>query len=311
MGFLQRASAVAQVCDGAWGFWIQGEQADFIVGGWESGPINKKVWKSVNEGVTFTAQTDCPWPFHATATTVVNDIAYIVGSDTIHITQEGSYQNGSAKYQSGSWSTIAANCGIANRSLCALAYLGSSFYLFGGCDSITDPNPTYFDTVMRSDDGCATFTTILADTKPQWKSNLAWGGFVSHRGKLWRIGTGINAGNSHYDTLILSSTDGITWTYRGNFRGLGRWYHQLVSHNGSLWVFNGKNFRYSGNAAYGGDMIDYWKIDELNGGKILQTYMGSTGWSNRHAPAIWSRPRGFMCFGGSGSSGSALWSLEI
>lgn len=307
MRFLRRNASVAAVYDGSWGFWKNDEQADYIVGGWSSGTVFKTVFKSVN-GYTFPAQADFAYPFHTSATTVVNDIPYICGSDTVHVTQVGAHQKASYKYESGSWVQIAADCGMGNRCLCSLVYLDDSFYLFGGQDSLIFP-VVYFDTVLRSDDGCETFSQIVADTKPLYRSNCAWGGFVNHGNKIWRICGGVS-NNANYDRQILSSVDGINWTYRGTFRGVGRFYHQLLSHNGKLWVFNGKNSRLSGNPAEaGGDLIDVWTIEELSGGKLVQTYKGDTGWDYRHAPTIWSSPNGIRCFGGSNGSPD-FWTLE-
>lgn len=317
MGFTQRSSAVAQLGDGTWGFYVNGE--DWMCGGWTSTPpyTVDNVWKSTNNGVTYDAQTDFPWAFHTPMSVVVNNVAYIVGGDTINFTNEGDYRRASYKLESGVWSQIAANPGIANRCLGCLVYLNGSFYLIGGCTTTQKATATFYRTVLRSDDGLQTFTEILSDTRTQgFDTPLAHGAYCVHRGKIWRIGGGYH--DAWYlqepENSIYSSVNGITWDYRGRFKGLGRIYPQLVSHNGKLYVFNGANLGgyESTNAVQSSsdpDLRDYWTIEELNGGRLIQTYKGLTGWSHRHAAAIWSSPYGIRCFCGSVAVAD-MWTLE-
>lgn len=308
MGYTRRATSTAKLGDGTFGFWDG--TADYLVGGWlssDSPQTNKTFWKSENGGVTFTQQSDFDYRFHTAATCVVDDVAYIVGGDTLNVTYDGDWRRSSHKFESGVWSQIAANPGIENRCLGALVYLNGSFYYIGGQSSITT-SIEYYHTVLRSDDGLTTFTEIQSDLLSQgFRTNLAWGGFVTYRGKIWRIGGGVS-GEPKHETSIFSSTDGITWTYRGNFRGLGRYYHQCVVHNGKIWVFNGKNEAFTGYQP-SANSDDVWTIEEMNGGKIIQTYKGTTAWARRHAQAMWVSPAGINCF--CGSVGTAdMWTYQ-
>lgn len=308
MGFVKMADAVAQTGDGTFGFWDG--TYNHLVGGWSvlaSPQTFKTHWRSDNDGVTFSALPDFDYRFHTAATCVVNNVAYIVGGDTLSPTYDGDWRRSSHKYENGAWSQIAANPGIANRCLCQLVYLNDEFFLIGGQSSITT-GIVYYDTVLRSTDGLNTFTEVVSDTKTfGMQTNLAWGAYATHRGKIWRV-CGRQHSSLGTDTAIFSSVDGINWDYRGRFRGTGRNYLRLLSHNGRLFVFNGHNAR-TNEYLPSGNISDYWIIDELNGGRLVQTYMGSTGWSARHAPCIWSSPKGIFCFSGSVSVND-LWLLE-
>jgi len=317
MGFRKRAASVAQIGDGTWGFWLDG--ADWLVGGWGSAPpytVNK-VWKSENDCVTFAAQTDFAYPVHTPQACVVNDVAYIVGGDTISFSYGGAYVKSSYKFENGTWSQIAADPGIANRCLGCLLFLDDSFYLVGGQSTTARDTGTLYNTVLRSDDGLQSFTEILSDTTTQgFVGTCVQGSCCVHRGKLWRVTGGYHSSFNQQepDTKIFSSTDGITWEYRGRFKGFGRIYPQVLSHNGKIYVFNGQNGGgWESNSdvlsSTDFDLIDYWTIEELAGGRLIQTYKGQTGWSHRHAPAIWSSPNGIRCFCGSVNVAD-MWTLE-
>lgn len=292
--------------DGTWGFY--GNGADYLVGGWDGvAPTYKTVFKSVNNGVSWTSLADFNHNFHTAATCVIDGVGYIVGGDQLSPTVDGDWRRSSHKFDSSTetWTQIAANPGIANRCLGGLAYLNGSFFMLGG-QSDNDGTITY-DTVLRSDDGLETFSEIQSDTKTQGFSNpLSWGSFLVHQNQLWSV-----CGSRHVDPhgkFIFSSSDGITWTYRGSFRGLSRTYCQVLSHNGRLWVFNGWNAKFNSTGNPAGNLRDVWTIDTLNGGRIVQTYQGLTAWSSRHAMSIWSNPNGIMCALGIGND---CWMLEI
>lgn len=317
MGFTKRADAVAQTGDGTFGFFQNG--FDYLLGGWTSiSPFTfRTFWRSSNNCVTFTAQPDFAYPLHTPQACVVDEVPYLVGGDTINFTVEGDYRRSSWKCENGVWTQIAANPGIANRCLGALVYLNGLFYLIGGTSSTNKAAATHYRTVLRSSDGLQTFTEILSDTRTQgFDTPLAHGSYCTHRGKIWRI-----AGGYHDDwrlqepeTSILSSTDGITWEYRGRFQGLGRMYPQVLSHNGKIYVFNGQCLgAYEGTSdvasSTDADLRDWWTIEELNGGRLIQTYRGQTGWNHRHAACIWSSPTGIKCFSGSVPTGD-VWTLE-
>ena len=53
----------------------------------------------------------------------------------------------------------------------------------------------------------------------------------------------------------------------------------VVSHNGKIYVFNGNNPRFNSTGNPDGNLSDYWTIEVLNGGRIVQAYKGDTGWS--------------------------------
>lgn len=317
MGFTQRSTAVAQLGDGSFGFYQGGY--DYILGGWVStSPFtNNKFWRSGNNCVTFDAQPDFAYALHTPQACVVDEVAYLVGGDTINFTIEGDWRRSSWKCENGVWSQIAANPGIANRCLGSLVYLNGSFFLIGGTTSTVKAGATHYRTVLRSDDGLQTFTEILSDTRTQgFDTPLAHGACCVHRNKIWRIVGGYHSAwfSTEPETSIFSSSDGITWEYRGRFQGFGRIYPQVISHNGRIYVFNGANQAgYESNAAVlsstDPDIQDYWTIEELNGGRLVQTYKGPTGWSHRHAAAIWSSPQGIRCFCGSVPQAD-MWTLE-
>ncbi len=318
MGFTLRAASVAQLGDGTFGFYQGGY--DYLLGGWVStSPFtNNKFWRSGNNGVTFDAMPDFAYPLHTPMACVVDEVAYLVGGDTINFTFGGAYIRSSWKCENGVWSQIAADPGIENRCIGCLVHMNGAFYLIGGSSSTDKAAATHYRTVLRSDDGLQTFTTILADTRTQgFDTPLAHGSYCVHRNKIWRIGTGGYHGIFYLnepETSILSSSDGITWEYRGRFKGLGRTYPQVLSHNGKIYVFNGNNpGAYESTAdvlsSSDGDMRDWWTIEELNGGRLVQTYRGQTGWDHRHAAAMWSSPNGIKCFCGSVATPD-LWTLE-
>lgn len=305
MGFHQNSSLnLPNTMDGTFGFYIGGY--DYLVGGWDgTAPTYKTVYRSDNRGVTWAAQTDFNHKFHTAASCVVDDKAYIVGGDFFNPSIDGDYRRSSHKFETGSWSQIASNAGIGNRCLGGMVYLNGSFYIVGGQDDISGTN--VFDTVMRSDDGCQSFTTILADTKTQgFTSPLSWGSVCVHQGLIWAI-----CGSRHaaqHGRKIISSSDGINWTFRGWFRGMSRSYAPVVSHNGKIYVFNGNNPRFNSTGNPDGNLSDYWTIEVLNGGRIVQTYKGDTGWARQHAISIWSTPYGIMmALGGTRHS----WLFEV
>lgn len=305
MGFhLCSDTSLPVAMDGTFGFHIGGY--DYLVGGWDgTAPTYKTVFRSANRGVTWVAQTDFNHKFHTAATCVVNDKAYIVGGDQLSPSVDGDWRRSSHKFEAGSWSQIAANPGIQNRCLGGLIFYNDSFYLVGGQDD--NSGSTTYDTVLRSDDGLVTFNSIQSDTKTQGFTNpLSWGSLCVHQGLMWSICGSRHAGP--HGKRIFSSSDGITWTYRGEFRGLARTYCQVLSHNGKIWVFNGHNIAFNSTGNPTGNLREYWTIEVLNGGRIVQTYKGNTGWDRRHAMSIWSTPYGIMCALGSDRS---CWMLEI
>lgn len=292
--------------DGTFGF--HGNGKEFLVGGWDGvAPTFKTVFKSDNRGVTWSALADFNHKFHTGATCIVNGIAYVVGGDQLSPSVDGDWRRSSHSFDTSTevWTQIAANPGVQNRCLAGLAFLNDSFFLVGGQDDNFGTN--VYNTVLRSDDGLATFTTAQSDTKTQgFRNPLSWGTIVAHQGLLWSV-----CGSQHvgaHGKQIFSSPDGITWTYRATFRGLSRTYCQVLSHGGRLWLFNGHNARFNSAGNPTGNLSDVWTIDVLNGGRIVQTYQGQTAWSARHAATTWSTPGGIMCaLGGAGD----CWLMEV
>lgn len=306
MGYTLKTANMSPVpqMDGTWAFYSNG--ADYLVGGWDGvAPTFKTVFKSTNQGVTWSALPDFNHRFHTAATCVVNGVGYIVGGDQLSPTVDGDWRRSSHKFDNEVWTQIAANPGIQNRALSCMVHLDDSFYVIGGQSD--NSGTVVYDTVLRSDDGLNTFSTILADTKTQGFTNpLSWGSCWVHQGLIWSICGSRHA--SPQGKFIFSSPDGITWTYRGTFRGLSRSYCQVISHNGRIWVFNGHNSRFNSAGNPTGNLRDVWTIDVLNGGRIVQTYQGQTGWGIRHAMSIWSNPQGIMCCLGIGVD---CWLLEV
>jgi len=304
MGFtLQSDDQYNAPCDGVFGF--SDGTYDYLAGGWAGGTVTYDVcFRSSNVGVTFASHSTAPHAFHTGATCVVDGIAYLVGGDLYNKSRDGDWIRTSSKFEAGAWSQIAANPGIENRCLAALVFLNDNFYLIGG-QAEANKTGTIYDTVLRSDDGLLTFDVILADTKTQgFRGGLNWGGVVVYRNLIWKICGGIYSGGlleREYDTSIFSSPDGITWTYRGAFRGIGRHFHQCVVHNDKIYVFNGFSGAYTGaNVLSSGNLTDYWTIEMLASGKIVQTYKGTTDWGAHHALTCWTNASGIMMFGGSG-----------
>lgn len=292
--------------DGVFGF--HGSGKEFLVGGWDgTAPTYKTVFKSANRGITWSALADFNHKFHTAATCVVNGIAYIVGGDQLSPTVDGDWRRSSHSFNTSTetWTQIAANPGIQNRCLSGMAFFNDSFYLIGGQDN--NSGTTVYDTVLRSDDGLQTFSVIQSNTRAQGFHNpLSWGTVLVHQNKLWSV-----CGSRHVDPHgkhLFKSDDGITWQYVATFEGLSRSYCQVISHNGRLWIFNGHNSTHNSTGNPTGNLNDVWTVDILNGGRIVQTNQGTTGWSRRHAMSIWSTPGGIMC--ALGSDGDC-WLLEV
>lgn len=286
--------------DGAFGF--SDGVAEYITGGWGGGTNTRKSFhKSVNGGVNFTQQSDFLWNGHSFASCIVNGVAYVVGGDVYSPINDGGFIKKSAKFESGTWSQISADCGIENRCIAALVYLNDDFYLIGGQEDTT--KATAYHTVLKSTDGCANFTSILADSTPYFKGGLTWGAFCVYKGEIWRVTGGVYTDSIIYRehrTAMHSSVDGINWTYRGEFRGLGRNYPQLIVYNEKIWVIGGYN------GCYGGNLADIWTIEVLASGKIVQNYVGVPDFSGRHAQTCWinSDETGILMFGGTTNSGA-------
>lgn len=308
MGFTQKAASCCQNCDGAFGF--SDGTYDYVVGGWTGGSTSLKTfWRSSDSGANWSAQSDFAYKFHFASATVVNNVAYVVGGDFYNFTVDGAYRKDAYKFESGSWTQISADCGIGNRCLAALVHLNGDFYLIGGQSDTTKNN--VFDTVLKSTDGCANFTSLVADTKPSgFRGGLLSGAFVTYKNLIWKIGGGIYTDTSkarEYDTAIYTSPNGVDWTYRGEFRGPGRNYSQLCVYNDKIYLFGGFNDITSGSHTESpGNLSDYWTIELLSSGKIVQTYKGLCDWGSRHAHAIWTNSSGVMFFGGSGKAGGFI-----
>jgi len=307
--FTEKSASVAQACDGAVG-WYDGTY-DYILGGWLGGTTTlAKFWRSANGGASFSAQSDFSYPFHTAANCVVNNVLYLVGGDIYSPQPANSndYVRSSMKFEAGSWSTIAADCDMADRCLSALVFLDDAFYLIGG-QATTDKTGTVYNTVLRSDDGCANFTSILADTKAQgFGSGQVYGACVAWRGLLWMICGGVydnDVVKREPDRHIFSSPDGITWTYRADFAGVGRGYPECIVYNDRLYVIGGYN------GMYGANLQGVWTIDLLADGRFIQEFHLPT-FSDRHAHSAWVSSAGILVFGGTSNAGlkSDCWLIE-
>lgn len=302
LNFEQIAASVAQPCDGAVGFWDGTD--NFIAWGWtaSSNTLNK-FWKSTDGGATFMALPDLPYPAHTIATTKKGNVLYAVGGDVFNPINSGDFIRSSGKIEAGVYSQISANCGIENRCLSQLVYNpdADEFLLFGGQEG-TNITDGVYHTVMRSTDNCASFTTILEDTTPFFTGGLLWGSVIFFKGLYWKIGGAIYdniVAKRTYVTAIFSSPNGISWTYQGQFKGLGRHYMQLVEYNGKMRVIDGYN------PGYGDNMADIWTLD-WNGIRVLQTYEGGTPFTPRHAHSCWVTDAGIMLFGGTDNDAPTL-----
>lgn len=290
--FTQINAAAAQACDGALGF-TDGTD-DYILGGWTSGTGTLDAfWKSTNNGVSFAAQTAFAYPAHTFASAKKGNVLYVVGGDVYSPINSGGYIKSSKKFEGGAWVSIAADCGIANRCIGQLVCDGTDFYYFGGQQGELISSGVYH-TVLKSTDNCATFTSILADTTPYFTGGLLWGAVVYFKGLFWKIGGAMYDSNPvirTYVTKIYSSSDAITWTFRGNFKGIGRHYHQCVVYNNKIRLIGGYNM------FYGNNIGDVWTID-WDGTNLTQVYEGTVSFTPRHAHTAWVSADGILVFGG-------------
>lgn len=294
--------------DGCFGFFDG--TANYVVGGWQSGPITyKTVYKSVDNGLTWTSEPDFDYHVHTIASTMVGNVPYLVGGDVYSPTLHGGYVRKSFKWESGAWVQIAADCGIQDRCLAALCELNGDFYLYGGQRTF-DPADGVYDTVMRSTDNCASFSVVNSDTKPTFRGGNHWGAWVTYEGKMWKIGGGIyrtTTVDREHDTAIYSTTDGVTFTYEGEFPGVGRHYHQAFVHCGKIYILGGYNGVYGPNS---GNMNDSWSAQVVSG-RLVWTSEGLTDFSGVHALSAWSTPNGIMVAGGSNpGTTAATWLIR-
>lgn len=277
---------------------------DYLFGGWTSaGGSTNTTYKSLNKGTTFTLESNFYQAAHTMASAIKNNVLYVVGGDVL------AANSSSYKFEAGVWSQIAADCGTANRSLGQLVEHNGDFYYFGGQTGLTIG--TVFNTVLKSTNNCLSFTEINADTKPEFYGGLHWGAVVSYKGLLWKICGGMYDNNPAirtYDTQVFSSPDGITWTSRGMFKGIGRHYHQCIVYNNRIYLFNGYN-SYAGN-----NLNDVWSMG-FAGGKVDWRYEGITDWGTRHALAIWQSGDSLLMFGGTANPGNVeqreCWEITI
>jgi hypothetical protein len=294
LNFEQIAANVAQPCDGAVGFY-DGTN-NFIAWGWTAASNTlDKLWRSTDGGVTFAALPDLPFPAHTLATAMKGNVLYAVGGDVFNPINSGDFIRSSGKIESGVYSEIAADCGIEDRCLCQLVYNpdADEFLLLGGQQG-TNISDGIYNTVMRSVDNCASFSTILADTTPFFAGGLLWGSVAYFKGLYWKVGGAMYdniVSKRTYVRSIFSSPDGIDWTYQGEFKGHGRHYMQLIEYNNKLRVIDGYN------PFYGDNLADIWTLD-WNGIRVLQTYEGSTPFTPRHAQSCWKNDAGILLFAG-------------
>lgn len=264
--------------------------ADYLIGGWNAiGRQRSTVYKSTDGGVTWVQQPDFYQAAHCMASAIKNDILYIVGGDVENGQNSLAYQ-----FDSGTFTEIVEDCGINNRVLGGMAQLNGDFYYVGGQVGL-EINQGIFNTVLKSTDNCQSFSVIKADTKPQFKGGLLWGGIVAYKGLLWKICGGLFdtlPTIRTYDTQVFSSPDGITWTSRGMFKGVGRHFHQCIVYKGRIYLFGGFN------SYYGNNLDDIWSMGYSNG-KVDWRYEGTAPWGTAHALSVWNSGDSLLMFGGS------------
>jgi hypothetical protein len=302
VNYTQKSPSVAQACDGALGF--SDGTNDFIAWGWISGSTSiPNLWKSTNGGSSFAAQADLPYPAHTLAAAKKANDIYVVGGDVFNPINSGDFIRSSGKFVGGVYSQIAANCGIADRCLGQLVYNDDTdeFLYFGGQRGVNITDGVY-NTVMKSTNNCNSFTVIQADTTPYFAGGLLYGAVIYFKGLYWKICGALYDNNTAartYVTKIFSSPDGITWTYRDDFKGIGRHYLQTIVYKNKIWLFGGYN------SCYGGNLDDVWTID-WNGIRVQQQYMGTTPFTPRHAHTCWLNSQGIMFFGGTDNDAPTL-----
>lgn len=273
--------------DGFLGYHQDG--VDYLFGGWTSigGAVND-TYTSADKGATFTQIADMYQQGHTLASAIKDNVLYVVGGDVL------SPNNTSYKFEAGVWSQISADCGINNRVLGQLVEHNGDFYYFGGQVGLTIAAGV-FDTILKSTDNCANFTSINADTKPEFYGGLHYGSVVSYKGLLWKICGGMYDNNPAirtYDTQVFSSPDGVTWAARGMFKGVGRSYTKCIVFKNRIYLFNGAN------TYYGVNLDDVWSMGFSNN-KVDWRYEGVAPWGTRHALEIWKSGDSLLMFGGS------------
>lgn len=252
-----------------------------VVCGWTSPATTYKThFKSMDGGVTFTALSDFPFVSHTLAYTQVGDVVYVVGGDIYNVQNDGTHKKTSYKFENGTWTLIASDCGIGNRILSDLVYHNNAFYLIGGQSDLTVGSA--FNTIMKSTDNCNSFQVINSQTTPLFYGGLSQGSFISKWGFIWKFGGGVYSNQLNdrtYDTAIYRSADGITWEYFGEMPCVGRHYHRVLSVGNKGYILTGVN------GAYGLNLNDSWSFDYSNN-KLYWNFEGVGQFTPRHAAGI-------------------------
>ena len=130
------------------------------------------------------------------------------------------------------WALVTASAAFGDRASFGLATLGGSLFVFGGAAGNDGAGQ---QDVWASTNG-ADWTLVTAMAAFGARTSMA---VASHGGYLWMSG-GTGSSSSRMGDLWRSA-DGAGWTLVTDSGFTPRMQHEMVSHNGSLWVVLGDN----------------------------------------------------------------------
>jgi hypothetical protein len=285
----------------------------YMLGGWNtawaSPHTTNEVWKSTDDGQTWTQLDDAPWQGRHTAGWLVHDDKlWVLGGDT----NSGNYQR---DIWSGTpdglgdidWVEVSADAAPLSMGRCqhvVFSHAGK-MWIVGGqtldeftpTDISTKPGSPYYDDVWSSEDG-ETWTEV--STGNAWAPRGLIIGNAVKDGFMWLIGGGAYDTEGFarvYKNDVWRSADGETWdliTANGGFPP--RQYVNVESLNGDLVLAAGWD---------GANRNDVWK--STNG--VQWTEIPDTPWGIRHAASSAVHDGQMLILGGP-LTDTSVWSLR-
>jgi len=221
--------------------------AFYIFNGEQTGSPNfyRDVWKSTNDGVTWTqvSTTSTGYYRYSFGYCVHNSAMYIAGGIGNPSSASGVgntvlndvwYSNADGS----SWTQATAAAAWAARSHTQLVSDGSVLYIIGGFDLSSVP----LNDVWKSTDNGANWSQVLANTASPGSSQFAQRGYhqaLYFQGKLWVIGGG-GTGSTQYNDVWSSADGGLTWIQvTAAASWVARVNHIAWTADSKLWVAGG------------------------------------------------------------------------
>ena len=161
-----------------------------------------------------------------------------------------------------SWMLVAMSAAWSEREEHQAVWHNGRLYVMGG-----KKDNSYLSDVWSSVDG----ETWALETGNAWGSGRARFKAVSYRGRLYMIG-GVGDGIGDYFMDVWSSADGKSWVPETMNAGPARAGHQVVLHNGLLYMMGGGN-------GIEGQLDDIWSSAD---GKSWMMVTMSVAWSARN-----------------------------